>query len=81
MSYKRPRGGKIKLKVNPPIPLRLLLDESEEEGEQFPPSTSSHLPTSPPSRPLASGVRIFNNRNFQILITALGFQYGHRRKA
>jgi len=58
MSYKKPRGGKAKLKVNPPVPPRLFLDESE--GEEFPYSDSGYHPTSPPNRPSASSVCVLN---------------------
>ena len=65
MLYKKPRGGKAKLKVNAPIPPRLFLDESD--GEEFPSSNSGHLPMPPPIRPSASSVRIHLISNLHLL--------------
>ena len=75
MSYKKPRGGKVKLKINPPVPPRLFVDDSE--GEDFPSPTSS---TSPPMRPTTSSVSILNSLTFHILTSLLGFQRWRRSK-
>lgn len=58
MSYKKPRGGKSKLNVKPPVPPRLFLEESEGEEFPFSDSDASPLPTSPYVRPPACSVRM-----------------------